>query len=152
ADDVRDHGDDTLAKDGGPARARGGAAATSEYLVDPVNCSVRTSFTDTDGDDAIQECVLFRRGFEPRHRSEIVARGIDDLSTAESGDRIGRAMSQPLKRHLNQRVIVGLERDAQVELQSAVGAEQQPVASARQNLAAKSWTFELASRDRHDAA
>jgi DNA-binding transcriptional LysR family regulator len=61
-------------------------------------------------------------------------------------------MPQPLKGHLNQCMIVGLERDAQVELQNAVGAQQQPVTSARQNLAAKSRPFEVASRDRDDAA
>src|SRR3989442_991869 len=35
---------------------------SSQDLVDPVHCSVGASFANTDGDDAIQECVCFRRG------------------------------------------------------------------------------------------
>src|SRR4029077_13973959 len=91
------------------------------------------SFTNTDADDAIQECVGFRRGLESWQRSKVVA------------------MTQPLKGHVDQRMIVGLQRDAQVQLQNAVGAQQQPVISSRQNLAAQPRAFKVASRDRHDA-
>src|SRR5262249_28290943 len=123
---------------------------SSEYFVDPMNRSARTRFTNSDSDDAIQECVFLCRGFEPRYRSKVVARRIDDLSTAERSDDFRRAMAQPLKRHLNQRVIVGLERDTQVELENAVGAEQQPVTAARQDLAAQSRAFEVAPNNRYD--
>src|SRR2546426_12452376 len=75
----------------------------------------------------------FRRGLESRQRSKV------------------GAMTQPLKRHVDQRVIVGLQRDAQVQLQNAVGAQQQPVASTRQNLDAQPGAFEDAARDRDDA-
>ena len=54
--------------------------ADSEYLVDLVNRSVRASFANTDGDDAIQECVFFRRGLEPRHGAKVVASGIDGFA------------------------------------------------------------------------
>src|SRR5258706_6648159 len=64
---------------------------SSQDLVDPVHCSAGASFTNTDCDDAIQECVRFRRGLEPRHCSKVVTRGIDDLSTAERGDHVRRA-------------------------------------------------------------
>jgi len=53
-------------------------------------------------------------------RAKVVARAIDDLSTAERGNHLGRAMTQTLKRHVDQRVVVGLERDAQVQLQNVV--------------------------------
>src|SRR5882672_1183759 len=109
-------------------------STASQDLVDPVHRSVRASFTNTDADDAIQECVRFRRGLESGQRSKVVA------------------MTQPLKSHVDQRMIVCLQRNAQVQLHYAVGAQQQPVTSSRQNLAAQPRAYEVASRDRDDAA
>src|SRR5258706_5874072 len=124
----------------------------SQYFVDLMNRPIGRSFTSTDGDDAIQEGICFRRCFESRHRSKVVAGGINDLSTAEGGDYVGRAMAHALKRHVNRRMVVCLQRDAQVQFENTVGALQQPVTSARQNLPAKSRAFEVAANDRHDAA
>src|SRR5882762_133143 len=107
---------------------------SSQDLVDPVHRAVGASFTNTDAEDAIQERVGFRRGLVSRQRSEV---GI---------------MTQPLKGHVDQRMIVCFQRDAQVQLQDAVGAQQQPVASSWQNLAAQPRAFEVPSRDRDDAA
>src|SRR5713101_4732279 len=112
----------------------GSPAMSSEDLVDPVHRSVRASFTDTDADDAIQECIAFRRGLESRQRSKV------------------GALTQPLKGHVDQRMIICFQRDAQVQLQHAVGTQQPPVTSSRQNLAAQPRAFEVASRDRDDAA
>jgi len=123
---------------------------SSQDLVDPVHCSVGTSFANTNGDDAIQECVRCRRRLESRHRSKVVPRGIDDLSSAKRGERVRRAMTQPLKGHIDQRMIVCLQRDAQIQLQDAVGAQQQPITSSRQNPSAKSGAFEVTARDRHE--
>src|SRR4029077_4260684 len=108
-------------------------AMSSQDLLDSVHRSFGASFPNTDADNAIQERVGLRRGLESRQRSEVVA------------------VTQPLKGHVNQRTIVCLERDAQVQLQNAVGAQQQPVISSRQNLAAQPRAVEVASRDRHDA-
>src|SRR5262245_35886647 len=121
---------------------------SSEYFVDLVHGSVRTSFPDADGHDVIQERVLLGRGLEFGQRSEVIARRIDDGSEVERGDDIGRAVAQPLESHVYQLVIVGLERDAQIELLNAVGAQQEPIAAAGQNRATKSRAFEIASRDR----
>src|SRR3981189_3313395 len=55
------------------SRTEGEGAETLQDLVDPVHRSVRASFTKTDGDDAIQEGVWFRRGLEPGQRSKVVA-------------------------------------------------------------------------------
>src|SRR5205807_7631803 len=98
-------------------------STASHDLVDPVHCSARTRLTNTDGDDAIQERVCFRRSLEPRQGSKVVARGVDDLSTAEGGNGVSRAMTQPLKGHVDQRMIVCLQRDAQVQLENTVGAQ-----------------------------
>src|SRR5437667_8638824 len=87
---------------------------SSQDLVESVHRSVGASLANTNGDDAIQECVCFRRGLESRHCSKVVTRGIDDLSTAERGDHVWRAVTQPLKRHIDQRMIVCLQRDAQI--------------------------------------
>src|SRR5437762_2402320 len=93
---------------------------SSQDLVDSVHRSVGASFANTNGDDAIQECVCFRRRLESRHCSKVVTRWIDDLPTAERGDHVRRAVTQPLKGHIDQRMIVGLQRDAQIQLQDAV--------------------------------
>src|SRR5260221_6381087 len=61
-------------------------------------------------------------------------------------------MAHALKRHVNRRMVVCLQRDAQVQFENTVGALQQPVTSARQNLPAKSRAFEVAANDRHDTA
>src|SRR5258706_3651142 len=125
--------------------------SSSQDLVDPVHCSVGASLTNTDCDDAIQECVRFRRCLESRHCSKVVTRGIDDLSTAERGDHVRRPVTQPLKGHIDQRMIVCLQGDAQIQLQDPVRAEQQPITSSRQNPPAKPRAFEITSRDRHEA-
>src|SRR5262249_47549201 len=124
----------------------------SEDLFNPVNSPVRTGFADTDADDTVQECVCLGRGLESRQRTKVVAGGIDGLSTAESGVDIGSCMTQPLKRHGDQGMIVRLECDAQVQLHDTVRAQQQPVTSSRQDLAAKPRAFEIASCHGNDAA
>src|SRR6185369_4441 len=124
----------------------------SQDLVDPVHRAVRARLADADGDDAIQECVRLRRSLEPRYRPEVVARGIDDLSAPEGGDRVRGAVTQPLERHVDQRMVVRLQRDAQVQLQDAVRAEEEPVPSSGQDLAAQARSFEVAARDGHDDA
>src|SRR5438445_12730489 len=67
-------------------------------LVDGVDRSVGTDFTNTNGNESIQICVSFRRGFESRERLKIVSRVTDLFSTAESGADIGRPRAQALKR------------------------------------------------------
>ena len=84
--------------------------------------------------------------------SKVVARGINDLATAEGGDGVRRAMTQPLERQIDQRLVVRLQRDAQIELQNAIAPREGPVHSARQDLAAQPRTIEGAARDwRYDA-
>src|SRR2546428_13650373 len=65
-------------------------------LVDGMDRSVGTDFTNTNGNDSIQICVSFRRGFESRERSKIITRGIHRFSTAERGDKHVLAMEQSL--------------------------------------------------------
>src|SRR5437899_12352005 len=75
-------------------------------LVDGVDRSVGTDFTNTNGNDSIQICVSFCRGFESRERSKIIARGIDRFFTVERGDDIGRAMAWSLKRPVDKCIYV----------------------------------------------
>ena len=51
---------------------------------------------------------------------------------------------------MDQRSVVGLERDAQVELQHSVGPEQGPVSPTGQHLAPEPGALELSTRDRRD--
>src|SRR5438874_10861128 len=73
-------------------------------LVDGVDRSVGTDFTNTNGNDSIQICVSFRRGFDYLERSKIIARSIDRFSTAARGDHNVRAIAPPLKPHVDQRM------------------------------------------------
>ena len=49
---------------------------------------------------------------------------------------------------MDERAVVGLERDAEVELDDAVRAPDRPVVAARQHLAAEPLAFERAAGDR----
>jgi len=61
-------------------------------------------------------------------------------------------MTEAEGRHADQGPIVGLERDAQVELENGVGPQQGPVTSARQDPTAQPRAFEGSARDRRNDA
>ena len=61
-------------------------------------------------------------------------------------------MTEAEGRHVNQGAVVSLERDAQIELENAVGAQQRPVTSAGQDHAAEPRAFEGATRNWRDHA
>src|SRR5207247_9991333 len=61
----------------------------------------------------------------------------------------GRSVvTDALERHVDEGAVVGLERDAQVELDHAVRALDRPIVAAWQHLATKPVTLERASGDR----
>src|SRR5579862_3237913 len=76
---------------------------SSQKFLDDVHRSIRSNLADADGDQPVEERVLRRGGLEARHRSEIAVRVVSDAA----------------ERHVNQRAVVGLQRDAQVELEDA---------------------------------
>jgi len=82
-------------------------------LVDGVDRSVGTDFTNTNGNDSIQICVIFPSRFRISGAFENnSARDRFRFSTAERGDDIGRAMAQPLKTSCGSAHDRRLERDA----------------------------------------
>ena len=64
------------------------------------------------------------------------------------GAPVRGVVADALERHVDEGAVVGLERDAQVELDHAVGALDRPVVAARQHLAAKPVALERAAGDR----
>src|SRR5450432_3227677 len=79
------------------------------------------------GEQAIEERVLRVPRLEPGRAPEVVRRGIDGLAPRERRDHFGRPVTKPERRHVDEGAVVGLEREAQVELEDAVTPEERPV-------------------------
>jgi hypothetical protein len=75
-------------------------------------------------------------GLEPRRGPEIVGRGVDALATPERRDHFRRPVTKPERRHVNEGAVVGLECEAQVELEDAVFSEERPITATGQYLSA----------------
>src|ERR1700681_2342628 len=87
---------------------------SSENLLDGVDRPVSMTFPNTHREQAIEERVLRRGRLEARQRAEIVVRVV-----AHAGER-----------HVDQRTVVGLERDAEIELARSVGRRGHPIGAA----------------------
>jgi hypothetical protein len=61
-------------------------------------------------------------------------------------------VTKPERRHVDEGTVVGLEGEAQVELEDAVSPEEGPIAAAGQHLPAQSWALEVTARYRGDDA
>ena len=109
--------------------------------------SARRSPLD-DGEQAVQERVLRVPGLETGRGAEVVGRRVDGLAARERRDHLRRPVTKPERRHVDERAVVGLEREAQVELEDAVAPEQRPVTAPGQHLAAQPRALEVPARDR----
>src|SRR3981189_901652 len=126
-----------------PQRRAGGASeeigglseCPSKDLFDQVNRPVSTNLPSSDGEQPVQEGVFRFGSLEMRHRAKV-------------GSSWRSVVPDALERHVDERAIVGLERDAEVELSDAVRAFDCPVVAAWEHLAEKPVTFERASGDR----
>src|SRR2546426_1659078 len=79
---------------------------------------------------------IFRFGsLEARHRTKV-------------GSSWRAVVTDPLERHVNEGAVVGLEREAQVELDHAVSPEERPITAAGQHLSAQPRALEVAARYR----
>src|SRR4029453_15572007 len=122
--------------------------ASLKDLFDRVDRSAGAAIARRDSDQSVQERILRRARFEPGGGPKVVPGRIDGLAPRQRSQHFRRAVTEAERRHINQRAVVGLEDDAQVELENAVGAQQRPVTSARQDLAAQPRAFEGAARNR----
>ena len=57
-------------------------------------------------------------------------------------------MTKPERGHVDEGAVVGLERDAQVELEDAVSPQQRPVTATGKHLSAQPRALEVAARYR----
>src|SRR5262245_45415207 len=71
----------------------------SEDLLDDVNRPIGANLPHADGEQTVEERVLGRRRFETWRCAQIAV----------------RVIAHPPERHVNQRAVVSLERDAQIE-------------------------------------
>src|ERR1700687_51651 len=99
----------------------------SENLGNRVDRPFGTPVATRYGEDAIQECVLRVPGLEAWRGPEVVRRGVDPLAPRERRDHFRRPVTKPERRHVDEGAVVGLERDAEVELEDAVCAEERPI-------------------------
>src|SRR2546430_1132227 len=122
-----------------------------QNFVDRVNRPSRAAIAGGDSDQTVQERIGWCARFEPRRGPEVVLRGIDGLASRERRQYLRGAMTEAEGGHVDQRAVVGLERDSQIELENRVRSRDCPVASA-QDFAAQAGAFEGTACDaRYDA-
>src|SRR5580698_6677697 len=128
---------------------RGSIPSKLENLVDGVGGTVRLAIAAGDGEKTVQEVVPWGARLEPQRRSKVVPCRVDLLAATESGDHLRGTMAEAERRHLDQGTVVGLQRDAQVELEHTICSQQGPISASRQDLPAQPRSFELAADDGH---
>src|SRR5262249_49857724 len=106
----------------------------SEDLLDQVDGPVGADYATADGEELVQKRVRRRRGLEAWQRPEVGGAGSGVVANA-------------FERHVDERPIVGLERDAEIELEDAVRALDRPVVAAGEDLAAEALSLERAAGD-----
>lgn len=85
-----------------------------------MNRPVRTDLPGADGEQPVQEGVSGFGSLEARQRTKV-------------GSSWRSVVTDALERHVDEGAVVGLERDAEVELDDAVGASDRPIIAARQS-------------------
>jgi hypothetical protein len=103
-----------------------------------------------DGKESIQERVPGMRGFETWRGPKVVGGRIHAFAARKCGDDFRGPVAKPERRHLDQGAVLGLEREAKVELQNSVRSQERPVRPAGQHLSAQPRAFEVAARDRRN--
>src|SRR3954470_20744988 len=93
----------------------------------PCRCAIGGAY----GDHPIQEGILRMARLEAQGRPEVVAGGVDRVSTGERGQHLRRAVAHAERRELDERRVAGLERDSQVELEHSIRAQYSPVTAPR---------------------
>src|SRR5580698_9723180 len=116
-------------------------------LLDDVDRAAGANLAGADRQELIQEGVPGSRRLEAGKGTEVVAPRGGELPTTERRLRFRAVVTQPLERHVDQRVVIRPERDPQVGLEDPVRAQDGPVVPAGEDAAAESRAFELAVCD-----
>src|SRR2546426_3520449 len=127
---------------------RRASTGTSQDLVDRVDGAFGAPIAARYGEEAIQERVLRVSGLEPGRGPEVVGRGVDALATRERRDHFRWPVTKPERRHVDEGAVVGLECEAQIELEDAVSPEERPITATGQYLSAQPRALEVAARYR----
>src|SRR2546421_3048949 len=123
-----------------------------EDLFDRVDRSARAPVAGRDGNQSVQIRILRCARFESWRGPKVILGRINGIATRERGQHFRRAMTQAERVHVDQCAVVRPERDSQIELEHAVGAQQRPVTSTWQDPAAEPWAFEAAAGNGRDHA
>src|SRR5216683_1704391 len=124
-------------------------ASRSENFVNGIDRAFCATVAAGHCDQAIQERVRGVCGLEARRGAKVVGRGIDGLAASDGRDHVRRSVTQAERFHRDERAVVGPERDAKVQLEDAVGAEEEPVrAPTRQDRSAKTGALEVPADQR----
>src|SRR5262245_52322310 len=121
-------------------------ALSSKHLKHLVYRSGRQPCANCHGTYSIHPGVPLRTCLKVRSGTEIVEVRIHGLALVESVDHILGTVAIAPVTHVDVLLIVGLKRNAHIELKHAVAPEQQPVASTVEDAALKLRTFEGAAR------
>src|ERR1700722_8757364 len=122
-----------------PLRRRAGKSSSrdvaSQHFEQAVNRPVSSAKADADRQNAIEPVVFRSRGLEERRNAKVIARRIDRLAAVYPRQGVGRPMPNPLIRHADQRFVVGLEDQADIEGEGTVAADRLPIAAPVEDLA-----------------
>src|SRR5882672_7641551 len=124
------------------------STAASEDLVDRVDRALGAAIAARYGEKPVQERVLRMPGLEARRGPEVVGRGVDSLATRDRRDHLRRPVTKSERRHVDEGAVVGLECEAQVELEDAVSPEERPITATGQHLSPQPRALEVAARYR----
>src|SRR6476620_2828835 len=105
-----------------------------QQLFDDVHRSVGTDFSNTHGEQPIEEVVLWSGGLESRQGAEVLSRVVADTR----------------ERQIDQGAVVCLERRAKLEFERAVSGRRRPVCACGEDFAAKPVAFERTANDGKD--
>src|ERR1700736_711889 len=108
---------------------------------------------EPDRDDAVEPTVFVRRRLEERCDAEIILRRIDRLAAVEAVEHRRRPVAEAAIGHADEVPVVGLEGEADVELQGAGWPSPDPVGAAGLlDRAAELRSLEAAAGNDADAA
>src|SRR5450432_1039777 len=114
----------------------------SQDLVDRVDGASDAPVSARHGEESIQELVLRVAGLEARKGPEVVRRRVDALAPRERRDDFRWPVAKAERCHVDERTIVGLEGDTQIELEDSVPSEERPIAAAGQHLSTQPRALE----------
>src|SRR5258708_25577009 len=107
---------------------------------------------ERDRDGAVEPAVFLRRRLEDRRGAEVILRRVDRVAPVEALDHRSWSVAEAAIGHADEVPVIGLEGEADIELQGAIGPRQDPVGAALLDGALELRPLEAATGDHGDPA